>query len=117
MLKMAVTAAAALMIAAPALAEDWDFMLTNMTGKPIKTVEVSPAGAAKWTASKHDPEMKRAAVLKAGGKMTVHFDKGSGCKYDVRATYEDGATETWSGFNACDYSYITVNAGSKFKSM
>jgi hypothetical protein len=108
MMKLVATAAAALMIAAPALAEDWDFVLINNAGKSIKTVEISPGGAGTWVANKTDPEMKREALTKVGGRTTVHFDKGSGCKYDLRATFEDGSTAVWSGVNVCNNSYITI---------
>lgn len=101
-------AAALLMVASPALAEDWDFMLINSTGKGIKAIEVSPAGAATWQANKLDPDVKREPVTKPGGKTTIHFNKGSGCKYDVKATFADDTSATWSGINVCDNAYVTL---------
>jgi hypothetical protein len=103
------TVAAALMLATPALAEDWDFMLTNSTGKTIKLVEVSPAGAGTWAANKIDPELQKEKTVRNGGRMTVHFDKGSSCKYDVQITFDDGTKAVWGGVNVCDNSYVTVN--------
>ena len=38
----------ALFVASPALAEDWDFVLTNGTGKSIKMVEIAPTGSTDW---------------------------------------------------------------------
>lgn len=108
MRNLALFAAATLLSAAPALAEDWDFVLINSSGKPIKGVEVSAAGADKWVANKVDPEAKRDGSTKPGGRMTVHFDKGSGCKYDLKATFEDGSTATWSGINVCDNAFVTI---------
>ncbi|MBC9034329.1 hypothetical protein IAG41_18220 [Sphingomonas sp. JC676] len=104
-----ITAAAALMIATPAFADDWDFILINSSGKSIKAIEVSPAGGATWQPNKVDPDMKRDATVKAGGRMTVHFDKaGSQCRYDIKATFTDDTSATWSSINVCDNSYITV---------
>ncbi|AQR74347.1 hypothetical protein [Sphingomonas sp. LM7] len=112
MIRKAMTIAAALAFAAPALAEDWDFVLVNNTGKPIKGVEISAGGAGSWVANKVDPEMKREGVTAAGKRMTVHFDKGSGCKYDIKATFGDDTTAVWSGINVCDNAYVTVNYAS-----
>jgi hypothetical protein len=107
--KYAAFAAAALLAASPAFAEDWDFVLTNSTGKGIKTFEISPAGANKWQANKVDPEMKREPEVKNGGRTTIHFDKeGSQCKYDLKATFGDGGTAVWSGINICDAAYVTI---------
>ncbi|HEX8301107.1 hypothetical protein [Sphingomonas sp.] len=97
------------LLAAPAFADDWDFVLINGSGKPIKTVELAPAGTATWQPNKVDPEFKKEdATTKVGGRMTVHFDKGPGCRYDVKATFADGATSTWSAINVCDNAYVTI---------
>jgi hypothetical protein len=104
-----ITAAAALTIATPAFADDWDFILINNAGKPIKAIEVSPAGAGKWQPNKVDAELKKDATVKAGGRMTVHFDKdGNQCKFDVKATFQDDTSAVWAGVNVCDNSYVTV---------
>jgi len=96
-------------VATPALADDWDFVLTNSTGKTIKTVEVSPAGASTWQANKVDPEAKQSDGLKAGGRMTVHFTKSaSQCKFDLQGTFDDGSKAVWSGINVCDNSFVTL---------
>ena len=109
MTRTAMTIAAAMIFAAPALAEDWDFILVNNTGKPIKSVEISPGGTGTWVANKVDPEMKREGVTGPGKRMTVHFDKGTGCKYDIKATFADDTSAIWSGINVCDNAYVTVN--------
>ncbi|WP_294091496.1 hypothetical protein [Sphingomonas sp.] len=107
-MRLAVTAAAVMMIAAPAFADDWDFILINNSGKGIKTVELAPTGTTDWQANKVDPEMKREPITKAGGRMTVHFDKGATCKYDVKLTFADDSASTWTGINICDNSFVTV---------
>jgi hypothetical protein len=108
MMKLAVMATAAILAAAPAFADDWDFILINNSGKGIKNVELAPTGTTTWQAFKQDPERKREPVTKAGARMTVHFDKGPTCKYDIKATFENDTSSTWTGVNVCDNSYVTV---------
>lgn len=108
MLKFAVSAALALSVAVPALADAWDFILINNTGKPIASVEVSPTGAEKWQPNKVDEDLKREGDTKPGARITVHFEKDASCKYDVKATFSDKTTSVWSGINVCDNSYITL---------
>lgn len=108
MMKLAGLATISLMMAAPAFADAWDFILINNSGKSIKAVEIAPTGTTTWQANKIDPELKREEIVKPGGRMTVHFDKGPGCKYDVKATFSDGASSTWNAINVCDNSFVTV---------
>ncbi|MBO9715046.1 hypothetical protein [Sphingomonas sp.] len=107
----ALFAVAALVIATPALADDWDFMLINSTGKEIKTIEVSPTGANAWQPNKVDPELKKEndGVIKATGRTTIHFDKkSSDCRYDVKATFTDASNAVWTNINVCDNAYVTI---------
>lgn len=118
--KLAIFAIGAVAIATPAFAENWDFMLLNNTGKAIAKIEVAVAGSGNWVENIVDLELKQDMTIKAGGKTTIHFNKGATCKYDVRATFEDKSNAVWSGFNVCDNSYITVsltNGQPSFKSM
>lgn len=108
MLKLAVSAALVIAVAVPAFAEDWDFVLVNGAGKAIKSIQVAPTGTTSWQENKMDPDVKHDAEVKAGGRMTVHFDKGSGCKYDVKATFTDSSSAVWPALNVCDNSYITI---------
>ena len=108
MLKMGIAVIGAIVVASPALADDWDFVLINSSGKPIKTVEIAPTGTTTWQPNKIDPDFKKEGDVKPGGRMTVHFDKGPGCKYDVKLTFADSSTGTWTGINVCDNSYVTV---------
>ena len=95
-------AGAAMLLAAPAFAQsELDFMLINRTGKEIKLIEVSAAGASQWQANKVDAEVRKVEAIKAGGRATIHFDD-KGCKYDVRATFADDTTSVWSNINLCD---------------
>jgi len=110
MKRLTVTAALALLLAAPAFADDWDFVLVNGTGKGIRTIELAPAGTATWQASKPDPDREqREQITGAGGRMLVSFDKGPGCKYDIRATFADDTSATWAGIDVCDNAFVTVS--------
>lgn len=107
-----IAAVAALVLAAPALADDWDFILTNATGKEIKTIELSPAGANTWQPNKIDTELRKDGAIKAAARSTIHFDKADKqCKYDVKATFADDTTQTWTNINVCDDSYVTLRYG------
>ena len=98
-----------MLVATPALAEDWDFLLTNASGKPIKTIELAPSGTTDWKPQTLDAETKRDTVIKANARTTIRFDKAANqCRYDLKATFEDGTAEVWSGANICDNSYITL---------
>lgn len=94
-------------LAAPAWADAWDFILTNSTGKEIKTVEVSPAGANKWQPNKIE-EGDKAHSLKAGARGTIHFDKDTSCKWEIKATFADDTSAVFPAVNLCDASYVTL---------
>jgi hypothetical protein len=99
----------ALTVSAPALADDWDFMLINSSGKEIKAIEVAPTGSGTWQPNKIDPEVQQAKNVAAGKRTTVHFDKAGGqCRYDIKATFVDDTNSVWTNVNVCDNAYVTV---------
>jgi hypothetical protein len=105
----AIAAIAGLTLAAPAMADDWDFILINQTGKAIKEVELAPNGGTSWQKNKVEEDMAKKGPIKTGARSTIHFDKaGSQCKYDVKATFEDDSTAVWSGINVCDAAFVTI---------
>lgn len=108
MRKLAMITGALALFSTPALAEDWDFILTNNSGKEVKKIELSATGADSWQENKVDPERKRDATVKSGGRITVQFDKGAGCRYDVKLTFADDSSSVWSGINVCDNSFVAV---------
>jgi len=94
-----------LALAAPAHAENWDFVLVNKTGKTIKLVEVSQTGLADWKKDKRD-EDQGPSTIKPGDDYTVHFDKDGGvCKYDVRVTFDGDSQLIFPAFDACKYAF------------
>ncbi len=95
--------AALMVVAVPAHAEDWDFVLVNKTGKTIKTVETSGAGKAEWVTEKLAEDMVHDPV-RPGTNHTVHFDK-TACKIDIRLTFSDDSQTVWSNFDACDNAF------------
>lgn len=104
-----IAAAALVLTATPALAEDWDFVLINEAGKPIKTIEIAVAGSGQWKPNVKAEDIADRGAVKPKARTTVHFDKpASQCKFDIKATFEDGTSQTWAGANVCDNSYITV---------
>ncbi len=105
----AVMAGAALVLATPALADEWDFVLTNDTGKEIKTIALSPTGANQWQANKVAADIQKTGPIKPAGRSTIHFEKSADqCKFDVRATFSDDTTQIWTAINVCDDSYVTL---------
>ncbi|HEX4695604.1 hypothetical protein [Sphingomonas sp.] len=95
-------------VAAPAFADAWDFILTNNTGKEIKTIEVSPAGANQWQPNKVD-DGEKAKPIKPAGRTTIHFDKSATqCKWEVKATFADDTTAVFPAVNLCDASFVTI---------
>jgi hypothetical protein len=99
----------ALVIATPAFADEWDFMLTNSSGKEIKLVEIAPTGTTNWQKNKVDEEVKKVANIKATGRATIHFDKDAkDCRFDLKATFVDDTNSVWSNVNVCDNAYVTI---------
>jgi hypothetical protein len=102
-----VTAAAILGLASPAFADAWDFLMTNNTGKEIRLIEVSPAGAEKWQPNKLEDDEKPKNI-KVAARATIHFDKDASCKWDVKATFVDDSSAVWHNINMCDASAVTL---------
>lgn len=91
--------------ATPAFAEPWDFVLVNKTGKTIKLVEMSHAGAADWKKDKRE-EDQGPSTIKPGDDYTVHFEKDAGvCKYDVRVTFDGDSQLVFPAFDACKFAF------------
>lgn len=107
-------AAGLLLTAAPAFAENWDFVLVNKTGKTIKLVEVAKAGTGDWKKDIREEDQGEGKV-KPGDDYTVHFDKDAKvCAYDVRMTFDGDETPVvWTGFDACKFAFgdFALNGG------
>lgn len=109
MRKTLIMAVAALVIATPALAEDWDFVLVNNTGKEIKLVELAPTGTTSWKQNKVDEEVRKRVPIAVGKRGTIFFEKESSqCRFDVKATFADDTTLTWVNVNVCDNPFVNL---------
>jgi hypothetical protein len=86
-----------------------DFVLINRAGKGIATIELAPTGTANWQADQPDPDGQRKPVAENGGRLTVRFDKGPGCNYDLKATFADGTGAVWTHIDLCGNAYVTVS--------
>lgn len=96
---------AMLAVTTPALAEKWDFVLVNKTGRTITQVEVAPTGSGEWVQQKVEEDVAVGEV-KPGKDHTVHFEKAeSACRFDVRLTFSDKSTATATGLDVCDYAF------------
>jgi hypothetical protein len=109
MRKTLIMAVAALVIATPALAEDWDFVLVNNTGKEIKLVELAPTGTTTWHQNKVDEEVRKRVPIAPGKRGTIFFEKESSqCRFDIKATFADDTTMTWINANVCDNPFVNL---------
>ena len=99
--------AALVVVATPALADEWDFVLINNTGKQIKLVELAPTGTQEWQKNKLE-EGQKSTELTPGKRGTIHFDKGASCKYDLKATFMDDTSLIWTNINVCDNAFVTL---------
>ena len=108
MRKTLIWAVAALVVATPALAEEWDFVLVNNTGKEIKQVEVAPTGTTNWQKNRVDAD-RTVNALTPGKRGTIHFDKDANqCQFDVKATFADSSSLIWANVNVCDNSFLNL---------
>ncbi len=107
-----IMAVAALVVATPAFAEEWDFVLVNNTGKEIKLVELAPTGTQNWQKNKIDETVRKLVPIAAGKRGTIHFDKEeSDCRFDVKAVFADDTSLIWPNLNVCDNPFINLRIG------
>jgi len=103
---LAVAAAALLVSLVPSTtyAADQDFTLVNATGYTIEQVYVSPSKSSDW-----EEDVLGRDVLADGENVRISFPKReSVCTWDLKVVYDDGEAATWSGFNLCEVSRITI---------
>jgi opacity protein-like surface antigen len=108
MMKRSLIAILAVLLAAPACADEWVFVLINRTEKGITLIEVAPTGTAAWQVNQPDPDKASKPVTEPGARVTVRFDNGPGCAYDLRATFVDDSRAT-TRIDVCDNTYVTVS--------
>jgi hypothetical protein len=95
----AVSALAAFVYAAPAQAEDLEFLLINASSADIIEFQVSDPGDDYWT----DNLIPSGYVLPAGNEIEVLIADGqSNCNYDIRAVWDDGSEYVEYDSDLCD---------------
>ena len=99
-------AAAALMTAGVAHAEDLEFKLTNKTGSPLVGFYVSHAGTNQW-----EENLLDGAMLDSGYEVGVQIADGREvCEYDIRGEFDDGDVLEDMGLDLCgtgEYTFAT----------
>ena len=98
-------AAALLLGAGEALAQETSFLLINATGYPISQVAVSPSLLNIWT-----PNVLRPPPIKAGERRQVTFNAPTTyCQADMQVGFADGgAPAVWQNLNLCTLTKIKL---------
>ncbi|MGQ3017804.1 argininosuccinate lyase [Phenylobacterium sp.] len=91
--------------AAPAMAGDQDFTLTNATGYTIEQVYVAPSRSDNW-----EEDVMGADVLSDGEAVDIVFDAAEGeCNFDLKVVYDDGEEAVWSRLDLCTISSVAIS--------
>lgn len=94
-----------LLFATAAWAAAQDFTIVNNTGRTVMTLNISPIGEDDW-----GPDVLGSDVLGDGATGSVSFEVDeSRCLWDLRATFDDGASGDWRGIDLCEVSTITLS--------
>lgn len=95
--------AALLLTAAPALAQDVSYELSNQTSLTLMEFYAGPATSGEW-----GEDILGAEVVAPGESGTVTIADGSGeCLYDFRSVFEDG-TELVEQHDICTMASYTL---------
>ena len=68
-------------------------VVTNSRKTGLAELDATPDGASE--------SKKILTKLAAGKKATIHLPKGKSCVYDLRASYDDGASADMSAVDLC----------------
>ncbi len=98
-------AAFALLTAVPALAEDLEFTLNNVTGSDLAEFYLSPANVNNWEENLLDGK-----ILPAGNTVQVNVADGrTVCTYDILSVFEDGEKVEERGVDLCTLGSYTLH--------
>jgi hypothetical protein len=101
----AAIAAAAILAATGATAQDRNVMIHNKTGITLYRFYSTNSGSDKW-----GKDVMGQSTLPSGRSMRLNFDNKYGyCEFDFRAIFEDGTEVTRGGVNVCEVSDYTYN--------
>ncbi len=96
-------AVAAMLAAAPAVAEDLSFTLSNLTAVDLTEFYASPVGVDNW-----EENILGGSVLAGGASGQVNITDGRDtCDYDLRMVFSDGDVLEDTG-NLCETGSYTI---------
>jgi hypothetical protein len=100
-------AVAAVTTAAPAFADQRDFVLINSTGAGLVEAHVRPSGQVDWG------ENVLRDTLGNGGSVTISFARFTpgDCLYDIMVVTDEGNEGALSQVNLCEATTITFYPG------
>ena len=83
-----------------------DFTIVNSTGHNVVALNVSPSNEDSW-----GPDILGGEKLGNGESAQITFDRGeTECKWDIRATYDDGDATDVRDVNLCEVVTVTLTA-------
>lgn len=98
-------AAAVMMLAGPASAEDLQFMLTNASSWAVKSFFTSPVDVEQW-----EEDVFGDGYLPAGNQVTINVTDGrTVCVYDMKFVLEDDSEFVESAVNLCELGEYTLS--------
>lgn len=91
--------------AAPALAEDLEFTLNNVTNSDLVEFYASPANVNDW-----EENLLDGAYLPAGNTVQVNIADGrTVCTYDLLSVFKDGEKVQENGVDLCSLGSYTLH--------
>lgn len=89
--------------AAPKEADDPSFRLINRGATALRALYATPSGGTGWGANRLPP-----SGLPAGTATVVHLPRGKGCRFDLRAVFEDRKTLEQRRIDLCRITDVPV---------
>ncbi|HRK42480.1 MAG TPA: hypothetical protein PLH11_05520 [Gemmobacter sp.] len=89
-------------LASPAVADDVNFSLTNMTGADLTEFYATPVGHENW-----EQNLLGMPALAAGRVAQVTIVNAQGCDYDLRMVFADGDVLEGAS-NICETTDYTI---------
>lgn len=89
-------------LASPAVADDVNFSLTNMTGADLTEFYATPVGHENW-----EQNLLGMPALGAGRVAQVTIVNAQGCDYDLRMVFADGDVLEGAS-NICETTDYTI---------
>lgn len=101
-MKIAVTALALAVAAAPAIAQTVDLRFVNRSGQNVIALQTSASSNPSWEA-----DLFNGRVLRPGQTFSLRINRLQDCSYDVRALLASGVWSTGT-FDICATTTINI---------